>query len=89
MIFKDEIHLAPVIVDVSGKGVPVGAVHDVRKKHDQHGFVLGGMKRSRHVNYELQPAPGGTVFDYIDGITEASDEQRQLYGTDRLLDALN
>ena len=56
---------------------------------DQHGFVLGGMKRSRYTNYELQLAPGDTVFVYTDGLTEASDEQQQFYGTDRLLDALN
>ena len=57
--------------------------------HDKHGFVLGGMKRSRYTDYELQLAPGDTVFVYTDGVTEASDEKQCFYETDRLLDALN
>jgi sigma-B regulation protein RsbU (phosphoserine phosphatase) len=60
-----------------------------RLYHDMHGFVLGGMKRSRYTDYELQLSPGDTVFVYTDGVTEASDEKQLLYGTDRLLDALN
>ena len=60
-----------------------------RLYQDKHGFVLGGMKRSRYTDYELQLAPGDTVFVYTDGITEAEDEKQLFYGTDRLLDALN
>jgi sigma-B regulation protein RsbU (phosphoserine phosphatase) len=66
-----------------------GADGVFRLCHDKHGFVLGGMERSRYTDYELRLAPGDTVFVYTDGVTEASDEKQLLYGTDRLLDALN
>ena len=60
-----------------------------RLYQDKHGFVLGGMKRSRYADYELRLSPGDTVFVYTDGITEASDAQQQFYGIDRLVAALN
>ena len=60
-----------------------------RLYHDIHGFVLGGLKRSRYTDYELQLTPGDTVFVYTDGVTEASDEKQNFYETDRMLDALN
>ena len=66
-----------------------GADGVFRLCHDKHGFVLGGMKRSRYTDYELQLAPGDTVFVYTDGVTEASDEKLLFYETDRLLAALN
>ena len=60
-----------------------------RLYHDKRGFVLGGFMRSRYPDYELQLAPGDTVFVYTDGVTEASDDKEHFYGTDRLIDALN
>lgn len=66
-----------------------GADGVFRLCHDKHGFVLGGMERSRYTDYELRLAPGDTVFVYTDGVTEASDEKQLFYETDRLLAALN
>ena len=45
-----------------------------RLYHDPHGFVLGGRKRSKYTDYELQLNPGDVIFVYTDGITEASDD---------------
>lgn len=56
---------------------------------DRHGFVLAGMEGSRYREYTLDLAPGDRLFLYTDGVTEATDEHQQLYGTRRLLDALN
>lgn len=56
---------------------------------DRHGFVLAGMEGSRYREYTLDLAPGDRLFLYTDGVTEATDEHQQLYGTQRLLDALN
>ena len=66
-----------------------GADGVFRLCNDKHGFVLGGMERSRYTDYELRLAPGDTVFVYTDGVTEASDEKQLFYETDRLLAALN
>ncbi len=57
--------------------------------HDKHGFVIGGMDGSKYSNYELQVYPGSKLFLYTDGVTEATDSSNQLFGTERLLQALN
>ncbi len=56
---------------------------------DKHGFVLAGMEGSRYREYELKLGPGDTLFVYTDGVTEATDAHDRLFGTDRMLDALN
>lgn len=56
---------------------------------DRHGFVLAGMEHSRYREYELELGVGDTLFMYTDGVTEATDGTNVLYGTDRMLAALN
>ena len=56
---------------------------------DKHGFVLGGMEGVRYREYELQLDPGAKLFLYTDGVPEATDADNVLFGTDRMLNALN
>jgi sigma-B regulation protein RsbU (phosphoserine phosphatase) len=56
---------------------------------DKHGFVIGGMDGVRYKEYELTLAPGAKIFLYTDGVPEATDAGNTLFGTDRMLDALN
>ena len=56
---------------------------------DKHGFVLGGLENMKYTNYELQLEPGDAVFLYTDGVTEASDSARNLFGEERLMEAIN
>ena len=56
---------------------------------DKHGFVLGGMENMKYQDYELQLSPGTRLFLYTDGVTEAENEDVQLFGMERLLAALN
>ena len=56
---------------------------------DKHGFVIGGMEGMRYKQYELMMKPGSKLFLYTDGVPEATDAKKQLFGTDRMLDALN
>jgi sigma-B regulation protein RsbU (phosphoserine phosphatase) len=56
---------------------------------DQHGFVIGGMPGTKYEEYELQLQPGDKLFLYTDGVPEAADTDNQLFGTERLLEALN
>lgn len=56
---------------------------------DRHGFVLAGMENSKYKEYELQLHLGDSICVYTDGVTEATDERETLYGTDRMLTALN
>ena len=53
------------------------------------GLVLAGMDGLRYRQYELQMHPGDRIFLYTDGITEAADPAKNLYGNDRLLAYLN
>lgn len=56
---------------------------------DRHGFVLAGMEGSRYREYELRLDPGDRLYLYTDGVPEATDADNELYGTDRMLAALN
>lgn len=56
---------------------------------DKHGFVLAGMENARYREYELQLNPGDELYVYTDGVAEATDSRNELFGTDRMLEALN
>ena len=56
---------------------------------DRHGFVLAGMENARYREYQLELGPGDTLFVYTDGVAEATDAANTLYGTERMLGALN
>ena len=65
------------------------------RKHS--GIALGMMdpellaldEEPAFVDQETILAPGDAVFQYTDGVTEATDEKKRLFGEDRLLEALN
>ncbi len=56
---------------------------------DKHGFVLGGMSGTKYREEVLTLQPGDTLFVYTDGVTEATDRDLHLFGTERLLETLN
>jgi sigma-B regulation protein RsbU (phosphoserine phosphatase) len=56
---------------------------------DRHGFVIGGMSGMDYTDYEFLLEPGSKVFVYTDGVPEAMDAERNQFGTDRMLEALN
>lgn len=56
---------------------------------DKHGFVLAGMEGARYREYELRLAPGDELYVYTDGVAEATNSREELFGTDRMLEALN
>ena len=56
---------------------------------DPHGFVIGGMEGSPYTEYELNLEPGARLFVFTDGVPEAMDPDDNLFGPERLLDALN
>ena len=58
---------------------------------DPHGFVVGGFEGETYEEYELQLAPDSRLFLYTDGLPEAKSGggARDMYGMDRLIDALN
>ena len=56
---------------------------------EKHGFVIGGMDGLQYREYELTLTPGSKLFLYTDGVPEATDDRLEMFGTDRMLDALN
>ncbi len=56
---------------------------------DVHGFVVGGLPDIVYKEYELRLHPGEYLFLYTDGLTEACNEENVLFGTDRIIQALN
>ena len=56
---------------------------------DRHSFVIGGLTDVSYREYELQLEKGDKLFLYTDGVTEATDEKGELFGTERMLGALN
>ena len=56
---------------------------------DDHCFVIGGMKNARYRQYDLMLKKGSKVFVYTDGVTEAVNINNEMFGTDRMIDAIN
>ncbi len=57
--------------------------------HDKHGFVIGGLEGVRYRPYEITLKPGSRIFLYTDGVPEATNADKELFGTGRMIDALN
>ena len=56
---------------------------------DRHGFVIGGMAGVRFREYEIQLSEGDALFLYTDGVPEATNGSQEMFGTDRMPQALN
>ena len=57
--------------------------------NDFHGPFVGGFEGVTFKDYEVQLDHGSKLFVYTDGIPEATDSTNEMYGLDRLVDALN
>ena len=56
---------------------------------DRHGLVIGGMPGVRYKETELRLEPGTKLFAYTDGVPEATDVDKTMFGMERMLAALN
>lgn len=73
-------HEYPAINDENGK---------FRLFRDHHAFVLGGFKGIKYSDEEIILPPGGKVFVYTDGLAEAMNAEKELFGTERIIESLN
>ena len=73
-------HEYPAIMNASGK-------FELLK--DKHGLVIGGMEGVPYKEYEIQLEPGSKLFVYTDGVPEATTANEEMFGTERMLNALN
>ena len=84
---------------VTGEFRYVNAGHEmpfIRKKNKSFeaykirpGFVLAGMEGMRYKSGSMMLEPGDMIFQYTDGVTEATNAQNELFGMDRLQTTLN
>ena len=56
---------------------------------DSHGPMVGAMEETVYTEYELQLKPGARLFLYTDGLPEATDADKKMFGMDRTLIELN
>ncbi|MGN0708269.1 MAG: SpoIIE family protein phosphatase [Faecalibacterium sp.] len=56
---------------------------------DKHGLALAVMSGVKYPEYTLELAPGDGLFVYTDGVAEATCPDGELFGTRRMLDALD
>ena len=56
---------------------------------DSHGPFIGGFAGVKYTDYEVQLGHGASLFVYTDGVPEATDRKNDMFGMDRLVDALN
>ena len=73
-------HEYPVIKEPDG---------DFALLKDKHGLVIGGMSGARYREYEVRLTPGAKIFVYTDGVPEASNAKNELFGSERMVAALN
>ena len=55
---------------------------------DKHGIMVGYMDGIRFKEYDLQLTKGSKLFLYTDGVAEATNANEELFGTDRMIEAL-
>ena len=88
------------IIDLkTGKGMAANAGHEhpaLRHKGGQfelikyrHSPAVATMEDMPFKEHEFEVEPGDTIYVYTDGVTEATDASNQLFGEERLVDALN
>ena len=55
----------------------------------RHSMAVGVLPQTRFTEREYTLLPGDSLFVYTDGVTEATNSQEELFGTDRMLEFLN
>ena len=88
------------IIDLTtGKGVAANTGHehpvigdengDYRLIVYKHSLAVAAMEGMHFAEHEFELRKGDTLFIYTDGVAEATNADNELYGTDRMLEALN
>jgi sigma-B regulation protein RsbU (phosphoserine phosphatase) len=86
-----EISTGKIIASNAGHEYPAIRYGDGKFElfKDKHGFVVGGMEGLKFKDYEIELGDHGCIFLYTDGVPEATNASEELFGTDRMIEALN
>lgn len=88
------------VLDITtGKGIAANAGHEhpvLRREGGQyelityrHSPAVATMEGIRFREHDFQLNPGDTLFVYTDGVAEATNAENELFGSERMLEALN
>lgn len=88
------------VLDITtGKGIAANAGHEhpvLRREGGQyelityrHSPAVATMEGIRFREHDFQLNPGDTLFVYTDGVAEATNTENELFGSERMLEALN
>ena len=78
MKYANAAHNPPVLYDGS----------NYKFLEQKSGIMLAAMEDTKYVEHEIQLQKGSRIFLYTDGVTEAQNKDRQLFGEEMLLGAL-
>lgn len=56
---------------------------------DKHGVMVGVSPKAKYSDYELKLNPSDAIFVYTDGVPEANNTKKEMYGMERLEATLN
>ncbi|MBR6952067.1 MAG: SpoIIE family protein phosphatase [Oscillospiraceae bacterium] len=73
-------HEYPVIMEPDGR---------FELYRDKHGLVVGAMDGVKYRDYEMTLKPGARLFVYTDGVPEAANAEKEMFGLTRMVTALN
>jgi len=57
--------------------------------HDKHFLAVAAMEGVKYQEHTVQLKPGDLLYLYTDGVPEATNANNELFGSDRMLEALN
>ncbi len=88
------------IIEIStGKGIAANAGHEhpaIRRKDGsfelsiyRHSMAVAAMEGAKFREHEFELHPGDSLFVYTDGVAEAMNVRNELFGAERMLEALN
>jgi sigma-B regulation protein RsbU (phosphoserine phosphatase) len=80
LTWSDAGHQPAILKKPGGKAAEIS----VKKK----GMVVGTMEDYQYRAYSVTLENGDMIFLYTDGVSEANNEAQEMYGTQRLLDAI-
>lgn len=89
-----------LVIELStGKGIEINAGHErpaIRRAGgefelimNKHNMALGALAGTAFTEHPFEMKPGDTLFVYSDGVPESTDANKELFGNERMLAALN
>ncbi len=85
-----EISTGKLITSNAGHEYPILSINGKYELiKDKHGLAIGAMPSSKYTDMEFTLRPGDQIFVYTDGVAEATNASKKLFGTAPIVETLN